>query len=88
MDLAVLRPRCALEFKVADYPVKYREDVLPSANSFPKKSIGKDWGAETEAANAPNTPSMETAKHDASINWISDYNDEDADSQNVARTTW
>lgn len=65
-----------------DYPVRFRDDVLPSSNSFPKKSIGKDWGGETEAANAPNTPTMKQAKDDGSPNLIERYCDED-DTTNV-----
>lgn len=62
----------------SDFPVTKRTDVLPSANSFDKKSIGKDWGAENSAANDPNTPSMSAYKHKVSINPYADYCD-DAD---------
>lgn len=61
---------------MSDFPVTKRTDVLPSENSFPKKSIGKDWGGEDEAANPPNTPTMGFAKHKTSTNLICDYDQE------------
>lgn len=58
---------------MAKFPVTERTDVLPGPNSFPKKSIGKDWGGETEAANMPNTPSMTQYERESSINPYADY---------------
>jgi hypothetical protein len=57
------------------FPVTERTDVLPSDNSFPKKKIREGWGAETEAANMPNTPSMTQYKRVSSINLYADYCD-------------
>lgn len=59
------------------FPQTSRTDILPEKNSFPSKSIGKDWGATNEAANAPNTPSMSQAKDNPSPNLIANYCDED-----------
>lgn len=59
------------------FPVTERTDVLPSDNSFPKKSIGKDWGASNEAMNKPNTPSMEQYERVSSVNLYADYCDPD-----------
>ncbi len=59
------------------FPVTERTDVLPGPNSFAKKHIGEDWGAEKEAANMPNTPSMEQYKRVSSFNPYADYCDPD-----------
>jgi hypothetical protein len=56
-------------------------DVSPSKNTFDKKSIGKDWGAETDAANAPNTPSMSQRKYWPTVNSTDDYCDGDNDNR-------
>lgn len=58
---------------MSDFPQKSRDDLRPSSNSFPKKQIREGWGAENEAANPPNTPSMETPKQNPSINPYADY---------------
>jgi hypothetical protein len=42
----------------------------------PKKHIGSDWGAHNEAAHSPNTPSMEQAKTNPSVNPYADYCDD------------
>lgn len=59
------------------YPVTERTDVLPATYSNPKKSIGKDWGGEEEAANRPNTPSMEQFKRESSTHPYADYCEND-----------
>ncbi len=48
-------------------------DVSPSKESFPKKSVGKDWGGEDDAMNMPNTPSMKQWKENPSPNLYADY---------------
>jgi hypothetical protein len=63
---------------MSKFPVTSRTDVLPSENSFAKKKIGSDWGAETSAANLPNTPSMKQFERKSSFNPYADYCDDDS----------
>ena len=55
---------------MSKFPQTSREDVLPSKNSFSKKSHQESFN---EAMSPPNTPSMKRFERKSSINPYADY---------------
>jgi len=59
---------------VSKYPVTSRTDVLPSKESFPKKTKGESFD---EAMNAPNDPKKRHSPESSNVTY--DYCNEDVE---------